>query len=133
MTIPSRTVRLVLVLVALVAATTAGIGVGSAAAATVRSTASCSTVVRGAPWKIKSLGSGSSYTVQGHGMSCATARAWVVKFSHETETGETVLKGPAGYRCESLASKLSGDTHVYDGECQKGTPASAILVWAPKP
>lgn len=118
--------------VALIAATTAAVGVSSAGAVTAGADAGCTTVVKAAPWNINSLGSGSNYTLKAFGMSCATARAWVVKFSHETETGKT-LKGPAGFKCESLASKLSGDTHVYDGSCQKGTPASAIFVWAPKP
>ena len=44
-----------------------------------------------------------------------------------------VLARNLGFKCESTASKLSGDTHVYDGVCQKGTPTSAIFVWAPKP
>jgi hypothetical protein len=118
--------------VALIAATTAAVGVSSAGAVTAGANAGCTTVVKAAPWTIKSLGSGSNYTLKASGMSCAAARAWVVKFSHETVTGKT-LKGPAGFGCESTASKLSGDTHVYDGVCQKGTPTSAIFVWAPKP
>jgi hypothetical protein len=116
--------------VALIAAT--AVGVSSAGAATAEADAGCTTVVKAASWTIKSLGSGSNYTLRASGMSCAIARAWVVKFSHETATDNT-LKGPAGFKCESTASQLSGDTHVYDGVCQKGKPTSAIFVWAPKP
>jgi hypothetical protein len=129
-TISSLTVRVGFV--ALIAATAVAVGVGSAGAVTAGATEGCTTVVKGAPWSVKSLGSGSNYILRASGMSCATAKAWVVKFSHETLTGAT-LKGPAGFKCESTASKLAGDTHVYDGVCQKGTPTSAIFVWAPKP
>jgi hypothetical protein len=122
---------------ALIMAATAVIGVPIASASTARVDANCSTVVKGASWKIKGLGSGSNYTLKlsgkaGAGATCAATRAWVIKVTHETESGQ-VLKGLTGYKCESLASKISGDTKVYDGVCQKGTPAVSIYVWAPKP
>lgn len=116
----------------MLAIVTAALGASAAGAAPARSAAGCQTTVPGLAWKIKGLGSGSTYTLKAGGMQCTLARTWVARFSHETETGKT-LKGPAGFKCESLASKLSGDTHVYDGECQKGTPATALFVWAPKP
>jgi hypothetical protein len=109
----------------------AALGVSAAGAATTGHAAGCTTTVSGAAWKIKGLGFGSTYTLKAVGMPCATAKKWTVTFSKETETGKT-LKGPAGFKCESLASKISGDTHVYDGSCQKGTPATAIFVRAPK-
>jgi hypothetical protein len=115
-----------------IALVTALLGVSAAGAAPARPSAGCTTVVQGAAWKITSLGSGTGYTLKAFRMSCATARSWVVTFSKETQTSGT-LKGPAGFRCVSLASRLSGDTHVYDGECQKGTPSTAIFLWAPKP
>jgi len=64
--------------------------------------------------------------------TCAAARSWVAKVTYDTESG-AALKGPPGFKCESVASMLSGDTHVYDGTCEKGTPATSIFVWAPKP
>jgi hypothetical protein len=110
------------------------LGAATAGAATTSSAAGCSTVVKGQAWKIRGLGSGSSYFLKATGMPCATAKTWAIRFSKETETGETLLKGPAGFKCVSDASPpVSGDRHVYDGSCQKGTPATAIFVWAPKP
>lgn len=106
--------------------------VSSASAAERRPAAGCTTVVKGAPWKIKGLGAGSSYTVKVIGYPCATARTWVVRFTHE-RSSVGAMRGPAGFRCDTLASKLSGDLLAYDGSCQKGTPAKALIVWAPKP
>jgi hypothetical protein len=88
-----------------IANTTAVLGVSAAGAATTRHAAGCETTVSGAAWKIKGLGSGRTYTLKAARMPCATAKKWTVMFSKETETGKTL----------------------------KGTPATAIFVWAPKP
>lgn len=105
---------------------------GSATAASARPVAGCKTVVPGAAWKIKGLGSGSSYSLLAVDMPCATARSWAVKLSHETYDGGAV-KGPAGFKCVSTASKVSGDSRVYTGVCQKGRSTTSAFVWAPKP
>ncbi|HEY1479307.1 MAG TPA: hypothetical protein VGF46_04725, partial [Gaiellales bacterium] len=75
---------------ALIMAATAVIGVPIASASTARVDANCSTVVKGASWKIKGLGSGSSYTLKlvgSGGITCAAARAYVAKVTHEKDTG----------------------------------------------
>src|SRR5260221_10541944 len=81
------------------------LAVSSSQATTTRAAADCRTVVAGAPWKIALGKSGSNYTLVARGMSCASARPWAIKFTHQAGTGiGQVLKGPSGFRCHSFST-----------------------------
>jgi hypothetical protein len=109
------------------------LAVSSSQAATTRAAADCRTVVAGAPWKILGSRSGSNYTLVARGMPCASARGWVVKFTHQTATavGQT-LKGPAGFKCHSISTASSGDHLVYSGVCMRGPHNNPFFGWGPK-
>ena len=115
----------------LVALATAFLAVGSSQAATARGAADCRTVISGAPWKVLGSKSGSTYTLVARGMTCASARPWVVKFTHLKDTGQT-LKGPSGFRCQSFSTAASGDHLVYSGVCMRGPHNHPFFGWGPK-
>jgi hypothetical protein len=89
-------------------------------------------VVAGAPWKVATH-SGSKYTLAARGMSCATARPWAVKFTHQTAgaTGKA-FKGPSGFTCRSFSTIASGDKLLYSGVCMKGPHNHPFFEWGPK-
>jgi hypothetical protein len=105
--------------------------VSSAAAAP--TVTNCRVVVSAASWKI--LGgqkAGNTYTLVARGMPCATARPWVIRFSHATGTSlGQVLKGPTGFTCHSMATSASGDKLVYSGVCAKGVHNLPFFEWGP--
>jgi hypothetical protein len=113
----------------------AGMSLGamtSPASTSSRADGACRVVVPGASWKIASR-SGSAYTLVPRGMSCATARPWAVRFTHQTAgvTGQA-FKGPAGFTCRSFATSTSGDKLLYSGVCMKGPHNHPFFEWAPK-
>jgi hypothetical protein len=110
------------------------LAVSSSQATTTRAAADCRTVVAGAPWKIALSKSGSNYTLVARGMSCASARQWAIKFTHQAGTGlGQVLKGPSGFRCHSFSTPASGDHLVYAGVCMRGPHNHPSFEWGPKP
>jgi len=127
---PSRRV----VLLAIIALASMSLGATSSlASASGRVDTNCKIVVAGAPWKILPSRSGSTYTLAARGMSCATARPWVVTFTHQTAgaTGKT-FKGPSGFTCRSFSTSSSGDKLVYSGVCMKGPHNHPFFEWGPK-
>ena len=64
-------------------------GTHAAHAVAAQAISRCSIVVSGTPWRIRAGGSisGDRYTISAHGMSCATARPWVLKFTKQTNPG----------------------------------------------
>jgi hypothetical protein len=123
-------VAAVFVLVAL--ATTLGPVSGSQAAAA-PAPAKCQIVITGAHWRIRGSGSGTKYLVTAKGMSCSSARAWVVKFTHRRSRGlGSGLKGPAGFKCQSLSEAASGDKLVYAGACRHPPHNIPYFGWAAK-
>jgi hypothetical protein len=110
------------------------LAVSSSQATTTSAAADCRTVVAGAPWKIALGKSGSNYTLVARGMSCASARPWAIKFTHQAGTGiGQVLKGPSGFRCHSFSTPASGDHLVYSGVCMRGPHNHPFFEWGPKP
>jgi hypothetical protein len=129
---PSRVSRRV-ALPAIVALAAGFLAVSTSQAATARRAVDCRTVISGAPWKILASRSGSSYTVVTRGMSCAAAKPWVVRFTHQVGTGlGQVLKGPSGFTCHSFSTASSGDHLVYSGVCARGAHNHPSFGWGPK-
>jgi hypothetical protein len=97
-----------------------------------RAETNCRIVVAGASWKVAAH-SGSSYTLAARGMSCATARPWAVKLTHQTAgaTGKS-FKGPSGFTCRSFSTTSSGDKLLYSGVCMKGPHNDPFFEWGPK-
>jgi hypothetical protein len=100
----------------------------SATAAPSQSRQGC-VAVSGAPWQLKGHGSGTSYSIEIHGLPCSLAGKWVPKLTHQRGGIGTALKGPAGFRCLSLlSSKLS--KLAAGGNCSRG---QLYFSWALKP
>jgi hypothetical protein len=109
------------------------LAVSSSQAATARHAADCRTVISGAPWKILASKSGSSYTLVTRGMSCASAKPWAVRFTHQAGTGVgQILRGPSGFKCQSFSTAASGDHLVYSGVCVRGPHNHPSFGWGPK-
>ena len=123
------------VLLAIIALASMSLGATSSlASASARADIVLQRDVAGAPvWKILPSRSGSTYTLAARGMPCATARPWVVKFTHQTAgaTGKT-FKGPSGFTCRSFSTSSSGDKLVYSGVCMKGPHNHPFFEWGPK-
>lgn len=121
----------------LLAMTTALLPVSGSQAATAQAASKCKLVVIGAHWSIKSHSgriSGSRYTITGRGMPCSSARASVIRFTHQRGTGPgQILRGPSGFNCHSLSGAASGDRLVYEGVCLHPPHNNPYFGWAPKP
>jgi hypothetical protein len=90
----------------------------SATAAPSQSRQAC-LAVSGAPWQLQGHGSGTSYSIEIHGLPCSLAAKWVPKLTHQRGGVGTALRGPAGFRCLSLlSSKLSKLAGA--GNCVRG-------------
>ena len=119
---------------ALLALTTVFVSVTAGAANAAPTVSSCKITISGAPWKIAGSRSGSTYTLAARGMPCASARSWVVRFTHQTSSAAgAVMKGPAGFSCRSMSTSASGDKLVYSGVCTKGVHNLPFFEWGPKP
>jgi hypothetical protein len=95
----------------------------------------CKIVIAGAPWRIRAHVAGGSlagntYTIAGKGTSCAAARTWVKRFTHQQ--GTAPIKGPAGFTCRSLSTATSGDQLLYSGACMHPPHNLPFFEWAPK-
>jgi hypothetical protein len=116
------------ILLAAIASTAA---TSSQAARTRAASAKCHIVVTGAHWSIPAPGgriSGDMYTVAAVGMSCASARPWAVKFTHEKiKVSGQSLKGPRGFRCISYSEPVP-----YTGVCTHPPHNHPFFGWAPK-
>jgi hypothetical protein len=117
----------------LVALATTLVPVAGSTAATTQPVSKCKIVITGAQWHIRGSGSGSKYTLAAKGMSCSSARAWVVKFTHQTGKGVgQALNGPPGFKCQSFSEAASGDKLVYAGVCMHTPHNIPFFEWAPK-
>ena len=91
------------------------------------SAAPCGFIAKGAPWTFKGQ-AGTSYTVVAlAGASCATARAWVPRLTHE-HASFTLKPVPAGWHCSTAGGSTIGLTKT--GQCT--TPGGGIVEWLPK-
>ena len=103
------------------------------AAATTTTVSSCKIVITGASWSIRTAGgsvAGNRYTLAGEGMSCASARTWATKLTHQQ--GTSPIKGPAGFNCKSFSTAASGDKLLYSGACMRLPHNIPFFEWAPK-
>jgi hypothetical protein len=101
--------------------------------ATTTTVSSCKIVITGASWSIRTAGgtvAGNRYTLAGEGMSCASARTWATKFTHQQ--GTSPIKGPAGFNCRSFSTAASGDKLLYSGACMRPPHNIPFFEWAPK-
>jgi hypothetical protein len=123
--------RVVLLAIIALASVTFG-PTSSLASASSRADSNCKIVVAGAPWKVAAH-SGSNYTLAARGMSCAVARPWAMKFTHQAAgaTGKP-FKGPSGFTCRSFSTTASGDNLLYSGVCMKGPHNHPFFEWGPK-
>jgi hypothetical protein len=131
-TTPTRVSQRLVLLAIIALASTLFAASGALASTSGRAETNCKIVVAGAPWKIATR-SGSNYTLAARGMSCATARPWAVKFTHQTAgaTGKA-FKGPSGFTCRSFSTTASGDKLLYSGVCMKGPHNHPFFEWGPK-
>jgi hypothetical protein len=121
-------------LVGIVALASTAVGVSSSLATpSTRVETNCKAVVAGAPWKVLPARSGSTYTVSARNLPCATARPWVARLSHQSNTklGQ-VFKGPGGFTCRSFSTPVTGDHLLYSGVCYKGPHNNPFFGWGPK-
>jgi hypothetical protein len=104
--------------------------VGTASAASLRSSAApspCLFVAKGAPWTFKGQ-KGTAYTViVENGASCATARAWVPRLTREHAAFD-LKPVPAGWHCSTIGGVTTGLTK--SGQCT--THGGGIVEWLPK-
>jgi hypothetical protein len=111
-------------------------GTVASGAGTMQTISRCSIVVSGAPWRIRAAGgsiSGDTYTISAHGMSCATARPWVLKFTRQSNPGVgKILKGPSGFTCRSWTTPASGAKLVVSGVCAAPPHNNPFFGWGPK-
>ena len=110
-------------------------GTVASRAGTGQTISKCSIVVSGAPWRIRAGGtiSGDTYKISAHGMSCATARPWVQKFTRQSNPGVgKVLKGPRGFTCRSWTTPASGAKLVVSGVCTAPPHNNPFFGWGPK-
>ena len=110
-------------------------GTHAAHAVAAQAISRCSIVVSGTPWRIRAGGSisGDRYTISAHGMSCATARPWVLKFTKQTNPGiGKTLKGPSGFTCRSWTTPASGAKLVISGVCMVPPHNNPFFGWGPK-
>jgi hypothetical protein len=112
-------------------------GTVASSAGTVQTISRCSISVNGAPWHIRAAGgniSGDTYTISAHGMSCATARPWVLKFTRQSNPGVGgILKGgPRGFTCRSWTTPASGAKLVVSGVCTAPPHNNPFFGWGPK-
>jgi hypothetical protein len=107
--------------------------VSGSEAAAASTPSKCQIMVTGAHWRIRGSGFGTKYLVTAKGMSCSSARAWVVKFTHRKSHGlGSALKGPTGFNCQSLSEAASGDKLVYAGACRHPPHNNPYFGWAAK-
>ena len=101
---------------------------GTASAIPMRSTASaCAFTTQGAPWTFKGQ-KGTTYTaVAIGGASCATARMWVPRLTHERASFD-LKPVPAGWHCSTTGGVTTGLTKT--GQCT--TRGGGIVEWLPK-
>jgi hypothetical protein len=95
----------------------------------------CSIVVSGTPWHIRAGGSisGDTYAISAHGMSCSTARPWVLKLSSQSNPGiGKTLNGPRGFTCRSWTTPASGAKLVVSGICSVQPHNNPFFGWGPK-
>jgi hypothetical protein len=108
------------------------VAVAGSQAATTNSPSHCKIVITAAPWHIHGSRSGNRYTIAAKGMSCSSARGWVVKFTRRKSEGlGHVLRGPSGFHCQSF-SEAAGDKLVYSGVCMHPPHNIPFFEWAPK-
>ena len=111
------------------------VGTRTAHAVAAQAISKCSIVVSGTPWHIRAGGtvSGDKYTIAAHGMSCATARPWVLKFTKQTNPGiGKALTGPSGFACRSWTTPASGAKLVVSGVCAVPPHNNPFFGWGPK-
>jgi hypothetical protein len=112
---------IVLVFVLVLVGSTATTASAFASAQRPQTSKPCLLVVKGPAWATKGQ-KGTSYNILGvNGGSCATARTWFTRFTHEKSA---VFKGPAGWSCIGV----SASTH--QGECTLKN--GGIVEWGPK-
>jgi hypothetical protein len=94
----------------------------------------CTIVISGAPWRIRGRAtrSGNTYTLKGRDLSCASVRAQVVAFTHQSGAEFGAFKGPAGFKCTSFSTAASGDTLLYSGACMHPPHNDPFFEWGPK-
>ena len=99
-----------------------------ASAAPMQSTASaCTFTTKGAAWTFKGQ-QGTTYTVVViGGASCATARTWVPRLTHERASFD-LKPVPAGWHCSTTGGVTTGLTKT--GQCT--TRNGGIIEWLPK-
>ena len=110
-------------------------GTVASRAVTAQTISKCSIVVSGTPWRIRAGGSisGNTYTISAHGMSCSTARPWVLKFTKQSNPGVgKVLVGPRGFTCRSWTTPASGAKLVVSGVCTVQPHNNPFFGWGPK-
>ena len=110
-------------------------GTVASRAVTAQAISKCSIVVSGTPWRIRAGGSisGDKYTISAHGMSCATARPWVLKFTKQSNPGiGKTLNGPSGFTCRSWTTPASGAKLVVSGVCMVPPHNNPFFGWGPK-
>jgi hypothetical protein len=110
-------------------------GTVASRAVTAQTISRCSIVVSGTPWRIRAVGSvsGDKYTISAHGMSCSTARPWVLTFTKQSNPGiGKTLKGPRGFTCHSWTTPASGAKLVISGVCAAQPHNNPFFGWGPK-
>ena len=82
---------------------------GTRSAATALS--NCTLVISGAPWHIRGRTnlSGTTYTLKGRDISCASVRDQVVAFTHRKALSWGPSRAPAGFKCTTFWTASSGD------------------------
>ncbi len=112
---------------AVIAVAAAFAGAASAAPMRSSSAAPCTFVAKGAAWTFKGQ-KGSTYSVVViGGASCATARTWVPRLTHEHAAFD-LKPEPAGWHCSTASGVTTGLTMT--GQCT--THAGGIVEWLPK-